>query len=247
VSDDLGCIAPRTILDFDGRVFWLSDRGVWIDDGNSFDPISEPVQEILDECTPQQLSTAVGLRVGPWTYRLFLPDHPAGTRWLDYDVRLREWTERTTSRAFAAAASFNVEGDNGRVVAGDTQEGMVYYLEDGGVETAPDGTTSPITAVARTKRFGIEQPSVSKELRHVIVHASIEAGDAGTFRWYRDGSSVPAGSRPLQNGRTRISIPVDAALHRDVAFEVEIAGSGVGSELIGIEAEIRPRSVRWTI
>src|SRR5690606_17622993 len=85
ITDNLGCIAPRSIVEMDGRTFFLSRRGVYLDDGSYFEVVSRQVQNILDEASLEVLQDAVGSHKG-WKYRLDVPGHPRGPIRLEYDV-----------------------------------------------------------------------------------------------------------------------------------------------------------------
>jgi len=239
ISGDIGCIAPRSLVEIDGKIFFLTgDRGVYIDDGNSFIPISTPVMDILQKCTPSELKTAVGSRTR-WKYRLDIPDHPDGPVRLTFDVRTQKWSYRTMPFKVAAFAAFDVAGDTGDRVVGRADQGIVYYERGGSFNGAA------ITSSMKTKRFGYAEPDYQIYLRNLIVDIGLAPGDTGVIRWFFNGEPVAADSRPLVDGINRFSLPPTTTLGDDIAFEVEISGTGEGSELRGIVARTIPRRRRW--
>src|SRR5690606_1495799 len=86
VSDSVGCVAPDSIVEMDGRTIWLSSRGVYMDDGVHFYRIGAAIQPFVETLSSQQVAKAVATTSG-WLYILIFPDTPEGSVAFAYHVR----------------------------------------------------------------------------------------------------------------------------------------------------------------
>lgn len=91
LSDNVGCVAHRSIVESPAGTFFLSeDRGVYLTNGSTLKPISDQIQPTLDGLTAK--TTAAGAYF-KGHYYLSLDQSANGTNdlTLDYDTLLNSW------------------------------------------------------------------------------------------------------------------------------------------------------------
>jgi hypothetical protein len=144
VSNEIGCVAPRSMVQTPIGLFMLSeDQGVCRTDGSKVEPISDDIRPDLVEVAshPETQEQAAGIMDGD---RYYLSVSLAGTRndhMLEYDLTARSWwlhdcasnqfalldpggtavrysADSTTTARVSKAFVENVFSDNGKVYAG---------------------------------------------------------------------------------------------------------------------------------
>lgn len=66
VSDRFGCIAPNTMVEFDGGCAWISDRGPVALTGNGFQWIGKPLHKWFTESTSRYKRDSLGMMRHAW-------------------------------------------------------------------------------------------------------------------------------------------------------------------------------------
>ncbi len=94
VSRRVGCVAPDTLVEVEGIVYFLSDLGVWVASEGGVQPISEQIADVWFNARKDLWSKAVACWNPMWKeYRIFLPVGTDGgnfTGWY-YNAILNCW------------------------------------------------------------------------------------------------------------------------------------------------------------
>lgn len=237
VSDSVGCVAPGSIVEMDGRTIWLSARGVYMDDGVHFYRIGAAIQPFVAKLTSQQQEKAVATTSG-WHYILFFPDTPEGPVAFAYHVRFEAWVRWDLGEPIGAVCPKNLPTDTGGWIGGHAKSGIIYHGETG---AGDDGKV--ITARLRLPSIGDAAPEIVTDLRRVAVDAEIAGADQGSVFWSVDGGQPV--SRQLSGTPPHVfSTPVGTTGQR-FTIGMEISGGGTGSFVRGIAADARAKWRRW--
>lgn len=234
VADGVGCIAPDSVVEIDARTIWLSDRGIYLDDGRNFQRIGARVQPFINKLTREQQEKAVATKAG-WHYYLFFPDTPYGCVALIYNVRLDAWSYWELGVDIKSVAAMNLPLDEPGWLAGDANQALIYWGEQGGTD---DG--KGITAHLRLPTIGLDAPEVFFVVRRIAVDARVDENDEAILRW-RVGDHPPV-ERPV-NPNTIYS--GERKTGKSVSISVEISGSGTESVVNGLAAQIIERRRLW--
>lgn len=234
VADGIGCVAPGSIVEMDGRTIWLSNRGVYIDDGEHFYQIGAAIQPFIEKLRREQQEKAVSTKAG-WYYYLFFPDTPEGPVAFVYNVRLEAWTMWRMGVPVGAVAEMRLPTDDPGWVAGDASAGRIYWGERGGTD---DGAA--ITASLRLPEVGTLEPQAVFDLRRMAVDVQVSDDHSGHITALVDGQEHVTRAFS-DDGIFVYSVPSKPG-HK-IRFRVEM--SGEGSMLRGIAAQIRTKRRVW--
>ena len=243
VTDDLGCIAPRSIVQMDGRTIWLSNRGVYMDDGEYFYQIGAAIQPVLQEISPERLAKAFAFSRS-WYYYLFVPVED-GTEVFVYNVRTESWFRWFFSgKTFSVGVPANLPRDERTWFVGSATNSLVY---EGEVENGTDDGV-PYTAALRLPMIGNFSKEANYDLRRVALDYSGEAVPSVSVTYHLKPSfattvdrTVP-GSGEAGEGGGVISLPP-----RPVpAISIQIQTPGDENwHLNGVAAEVRIKRSVW--
>ena len=235
ITDDLGCIAPKSIAKLDSTVIWLSHRGVYMDDGASFRRIGGPVDRwIKDNLTLDQQAQAVGIIAGVH-YLLHFPQSPFGPVVLVWNGRLDNWVQWTLPFSLSALAA---KSGTDEWVAGSTT-GLIYLGDSGGSD---DGTA--ISARVQSRELNPTEMQTEYLVRRIASAIDVELDDEAKVEIISAGVPI-GGTHAVEDGTYFVSVP-RGTLVRRLAVAVRIDGKGVGSRIRGVTLDVRPRRVRWS-
>lgn len=234
VADGVGCIAPDSIVEIDARTIWLSDRGIYLDDGRSFQRIGARVQPFIEKLTREQQEKAVATKAG-WHYYLFFPDTPNGCVAFVYNVRLDAWAYWELGVDIGSVATMNLPLDEPSWVAGSANTGLIYWGERGGTD---DG--SEIVARLRLPTIGLDAPESFFVVRRITIDAQVDENDEAILRW-QVGVHPPV-EREVDPGRIYSG---ERKVGKTVSISVEIQGIGTKSVVNGIAGQIIERRRLW--
>lgn len=236
VADGLGCIAPDSIVEMDARTIWLSDRGIYLDDGRNFQRIGARVQPFLDKLTRAQQEKAVATKAG-WHYYLFFPDTPNGCVALVYNVRLDAWAYWELGTSIGAVATKDLPGDEPGWVAGDSSRSLIYWGETGGTD---DGAV--IESRLRLPTIGLDAPEVYFVLRRIAVDVDKHENDNAILRWTV--GDHPTNSRALDGAKPSV-FSGRREVGKTISVSIEIIGAGEDSVVKGLSAQVLERRRLW--
>lgn len=216
VSREVGCIARHTIVEIEGVVYFLSDRGVYKASEAGVEPVSAQLEDVWKRLNKSAWRKSYAVHnAHDFEYRLWVPVD-ANTQNLTgyfHNYRTGGWTGPHTGTAFGASALAEYEhsGDvEGMVIGG--YDGWVRELDVGLLDdvtrAGSGGTGIPWDVEYSVLFFGT--PKIEKDLDVLHVQADLGAAQAFTPYWIVDqGSeqvgvavaSLGAGMRPYEVGR----------------------------------------------
>lgn len=236
VSDGIGCVAPGSIVEMDGRTLWLSNRGVYIDDGESFFRIGSAIQPFVDKLRRDQQEKAVATKAG-WHYYIFFPDTPDGPVAFVYNVRLEAWARWNLAVPIGAVAEAKLPTDDSGWIAGDADRGVIYWGERGGTD---DGT--PIEASLRLPEIGTMEPQSEFDIRRLAVDGAVPDDDEAFIQVVADGRQFL--TRDFSgDGRHVFSMP--PRIGQKIRLSVHMKVREEGARVRGFAADIRTRRRVW--
>jgi hypothetical protein len=167
VSNDIGCVSDKTIVEVGPYLLWLGDRDAFICAGGSAVSIGEPVREILQSINPSALTEACA-----WTddYRYYLCI-PTGSSTsndteLVYDTRYKKWHVRSINLGgMRYGTLFN------NIPYGGWTSGMTYRLNNG---TTDEGVAIPYQLVSKPYDEGVGE--AEKEYYELHIQGYIDTG-----------------------------------------------------------------------
>jgi len=145
---DVGCVAGRSIVTLNNRVYFLGKEGIYEFDGVAARLISEAVENILDNISPSQREWACA---GGADGKYYLSYAPLGsnknTEMLVYDTMGRCWTKYSGKYAEAAdIVMLSGADDQNEILVGTSDDtGLVYELNSGGSDDGDSGTATSAT------------------------------------------------------------------------------------------------------
>lgn len=171
VSNDIGCLNFKTIVEVGPYLFWLGDRDVFICAGGSAASIGEPVRAIL-----QNINQAAIAEACAWTddykYYLCIPTGSNTTcdTELVYDSRYKIWHVRTiTLGGMRYGALIN------NTPYGGWNSGQTYTLNSGKTDA---GTAIPYLLDSKTFDEGVGE--AEKEYYEMHIQGFIDTGSTMT-------------------------------------------------------------------
>lgn len=93
LTDNTGCVAPRSIVETPGGTFFLSlDRGVYTTDGSHLTLVSDVIRPTIDAILPgQRANAAAAFHNNHYYLSVSLVDSAAPDHTLDFDTTLGSW------------------------------------------------------------------------------------------------------------------------------------------------------------
>ena len=173
VQPNIGCIAPKSIVNIYNRLYFLYRDGVYYFDGFNVRLISEKVSPSI-----RKISNPLKA-VGAWYNQSYWLSYPEGTSQsnnsiLVYNILHQSWSK---FKGLNASIFNNFDGAQdgqaniGELYFGDSETGEIYQYDVG---TSDDG--DPIELIYSTKYFDLGQQEIVKTFRRVLVD-SISDGE----------------------------------------------------------------------
>lgn len=158
----IGCIAPRSIVNTENRIFFLAkyrgDYGVWVlDEAGGLTHMSRDITPTLNLIDTTADNTAAAV-VYKDKYRLMYPLAAGGWASVNLNIVDGGWEKDSGN---AGRCAYTVGGS---CYVGSTTDGHVRQIETG---TNDDGTA--IDSYIRTKSESFEAPEIQKHLLYVAV------------------------------------------------------------------------------
>lgn len=91
LSDNVGCVSHRSIVETSRGTFFLSDRGVFISNGQNIELLSDIVTPTIQSIFPANYALASGAFFNNHYYLAFSTGGTANTNILDFDLELQSW------------------------------------------------------------------------------------------------------------------------------------------------------------
>jgi len=195
IASDIGLYAPYSLVSNGDLHFFLSERGVYIFDGNKPRHISKDIDNLLlGNVTQSQLKYAKAVYDFERNqYKLYLPEEGSNQNNLGlvFDVRLGIWQPPVTGRTVSCLSTFLDSDDRQRIVFGDYYG---YLFEDGkfkndGIERAFNGTVSAATLSTLTDN-GQNFPTASDGLQGLYLKILSGVGQTQRRRIISNTSAV---------------------------------------------------------
>lgn len=156
IDENIGCVAPRSIVSLGNVVLFLSDKGIYAYDGTNLVHISKAIDNDLENINFARKKYAAGgfNRADKLYYLAFSPSGKNSNEVMfTYDVNEKKWYPPSTGMRCDIISNY-IDASQEKVLCGD-QKGYVYELNKG----LNDG----------------------KELGYNLVPASLTGGDTVTF------------------------------------------------------------------
>lgn len=189
VTGDVGTLAPRSIVPLENGVLFLSDRGIYVADEVSVQPVSATIDVEFSSLTAAQLAqvTAVHNRVKREVW-FYIPNR--GVYVLAY--RTGGWAGPWTGAFLAPTAMWETVDENGTpiVLVGDAN-GFVKRADKSGVnqdDVLSDSTGgAPYTLTLKFRRFFHDQDAgmaAEKAYRWAYLLADLAGSTGAKLAWF---------------------------------------------------------------
>lgn len=172
VSNDIGCVSDKTIVEVGPYLMWLGDKDVFICAGGSATSIGKKVRRYLQSINENALSEACA-----WTdnYRYYVCIPTGGNTTNDtelvYDTRYRTWHVRNISLGGMRYATLL-----NNIPYGSWADGKTYRLNDGDTD---DGVAIPFRMVSKPYDDGTGE--AEKEYYQSYIQGYISSGASAVF------------------------------------------------------------------
>jgi len=150
-KEQVGLLAPRSLIDVGDFHIFLSSRGVFAFDGNNLTHLSKKVDEdILRNSNKARLKFAQAeYNKDKNQYIIYYPASGSSrnNKALIYDIRLGIWQPPVTGRRVSVISNFQDSDDRDRIIYGD-YTGLLYEDDRGtndGISTGFNGTVDSTT------------------------------------------------------------------------------------------------------
>lgn len=240
----IGCIAPNSIVEIEGVMFFLSRRGVYTFDGGNLQLISEPVKNKIDTINKGEIDDAYGAFYNG-QYWLAYAEEGSSTnnRALVYDIRRNGWGYYSGINAYCLSV-WEGFGDEGELYAGSPTLSYIYKLDSGS-----DDVGTAVTAKYRSPEFDMQYPYLDKLLRelHLDYYSAVVAG---TITYYIDGTAsgttdsltVTAGT--ATGKRTIAKYASDLGDYKTLSLDIVVTGAANTFKVYGLNLMYELRRLR---
>ena len=224
--DTIGCVAARTIVNYNNRIFFLSEhegyyKVIILGDDGSITETNEDIQPTLSliNTTTANKSAAV---IYKDKYRLSYPLSAGGWGVVNLNFKTGRWEVDSGN----AGKCYYVQGAS--CYAGGTGDGYVRQIETG----TSDAGSVAITSYVRSKRYQLLAPELHKELKYMIVWTKASGSYNLNVNIRVDGKlvpgtyAVPLGTKGTTETMRRATIPINAKV-RGGLIDVQFGTSTV--------------------
>jgi hypothetical protein len=170
---DLGCVAPLSVIKYNGLVWWLSAQGFYSFDGSSVQWISKAVYNLLQDLGPAAWQTAIGSAKDLtllWSFpnndvtlRYYIPTQAWDT--LPYTTPSAAYGYSLPSDLSATPLSMN------QIAAIRPGEPLVDFWQSGDTDVA-----GPIVGTFLSQEIDLDHPEWEKSYRFVMIEAPVQSG-----------------------------------------------------------------------
>lgn len=236
-----GCIAPYSVVQGGGYVFFLARDGVYIWDGAGFEKLSEPVKSnILGIPQSYKGNTWSAYRDG-FLYLFYTPSGATtNTKCLVYDVLNSDpygkqfiWYERD-DLAMNCPLVLSGTGDNNEIYAGDSAStGFVYRLENGTTDN-----TGNITSIWQCKYHDMKLSNVVKSFTKIYIEYYNTSGTF-TVNWYTDRGATTGSYTITGTSGNAIDVktlPIEAK-GTDISVKITHVGNSTAPKIRNVQIE----------
>ena len=237
-----GCIAPYSVVEGGGYVFFLAKDGIYQWDGAGFEKLSEPVKSIIMNIPKAYKANTWGAYRNGLLYIYYTPNGATtNTGCLIYDVLNSNpynkqfiWYERA-DWAMNCPLVLSGTGDDNEIYAGDSAStGFVYRLENGTTDN-----TGNITSIWQSKYHDMKLSNVVKYFAKLYIEYYNTSGTF-TVNWYTDRGSTTGSYTITGTGGNAIDVKGLPPEAKGTDFSVKI--THVGSSTAPV---IRSVSISW--
>lgn len=212
VSNTIGCVDPRSVVDWEDGCFFLSDEGFKFFDGVSFEDFSSGVRSRLLLAIQTELTglPAHGARVSatrmPNNYIALSIGRSPSLTTADVDstafcavlhVPSKRWVDFTSAQLPNTYATHFIRTNNGAVVLGASNNTLLFDAslitlsehEFGlsGIDTAFGGSHAPIPAKWQSRLINLSEPAARSQLLKYALDYNFtvdSAADDANNGWY---------------------------------------------------------------
>jgi len=197
VSDDVGCISSHSVAEFEGKLIWLSNNGIYTFSGSKVENISyekmEPYIQSLNNDGAYFCSAVIYDR----KYFITGPFNGGSTNdlVLVYDFDLKEWHTRTFKNSSGATLTVDHlatyhDGERERLYAAVKTSAAACSITEMETGYTDDGTA--ITVALKSKYFDFKAPDVRKSVRNLYIDVENYAAEGLTTSVYIDNLNAAA-------------------------------------------------------
>jgi hypothetical protein len=220
IDDTVGCIAPKTIIQAEGAIFWLSNKGFVVFDGSSVRPFfSERIDPILEDASDNLVPLSFCGYL-PKSRKLYLGiaesavDSDEIKTVLEYDFKVGRWSRRlyydeksgaSNNLGVSCAMAITKGDETQRMLIGTNSKSVtllgtgahqhVIAIDEG--QTRPDGQTGTSWS-ASTGFMDFGQPHVPKVFHYLIT--DVKGVQAITVTWDVDDGAATGSVSVLPGG-----------------------------------------------
>ncbi|MCM3746520.1 hypothetical protein M3223_04045 [Paenibacillus pasadenensis] len=176
VSNDIGCVSGKTVVEVGDTLFWLGEHDVYAHQGGKPSPVGEKVRGWLNKINWNAIDKACAFTDG-LKYYLCIPTGGSSEPdvRLVYDPRVNIWREANTNENYRRGWQFA-----GKVYAGDAA-GQVWTVNNG--ETDNGGS---ITWGLTTGVFDEGYPEAEKQYKELHLQGVFPTGSSVSVEYSTD-------------------------------------------------------------
>lgn len=239
----IGCISKTSVTKTPGAIYWLSEQGCYMYDGNSPQYISEKVRGLLDATPTAQLEGAVGM-YKDLTWYLSFPgiDNPNQGFTLGYYIPSREWFSIPYSTPFALSTPGNPAIFEGVLQRGEILAARNHFIDSWFTDPFQDLTLNIVTQWTGPLTDS-GYPQFQKTYDFITLEAPVQLNCHATVTLNIDPSS-PTGYTStyhfdLGSGETRhiarVTVPDGGGnTARGYLANLEVTASGQGASIYNV-------------
>ena len=182
VKDNIGLLAPRSLVNFGDFHIFLSEKGVFVFDGNNTTHISEKVdEELLRDSNRLRLKFAQGsINKTKSQYKLYFPDSGStrNDKGFVFDFRINSWQPPITGRQVSIISTYTNLNDEEKNIYGDYL-GFLFEDNNGsndGLATGFNGTVDSSTDTVLTDTSQMF-PTTGDGLQGIMVRVISGTGE----------------------------------------------------------------------
>lgn len=198
ISNEIGMINRRTLVEYDRYLIFLSDKGVYIFDGANLINLTEnKINNFIDTWANKTNCSAT-----LWGNRYLLAYTPSGetsnSEAIFYDIKREVWGKKTNFCA-NVFVTWNGSTDDNRIYFGSSNQSSIYRWDSG---TNDDGY--PIELLYDTPSMGIGANVNDKTIKKFYLQ-TLASGDYDiSVTMFTDISNSTSGSVNLSGGNTSL-------------------------------------------
>lgn len=198
ISNEIGCINRRTLVEYDRYLMFLSSRGVYLFDGANMVSVSENSVDNLIATWANKTNCAATL----WDNRYLIAYTPSGETYnseaICYEIKNEIWSKHTN--VFASIfETWDGGTDDGRIYFGSSNQGSIYRWDTG---TNDDGY--PIELVYDTPSLGANANTNDKALKKFYLQQLAKGDYNLAVIMFSDISTETSSSINLSNGSSSL-------------------------------------------